>query len=223
MNEEARKAHTFICAGTKSGKSQTMLGLIRHYLTKNTKPALVILDPHGDLANDAARMVENATNDRLVYVKPGLFKGRYVAFNPFECSEEERQENALYRRQMQFRGALEQITQKKFTDAQRPFILPILGVLLHKPGTTFKDLVRFMDDEQNSDLVRYGMHQLPNEAHKEFFKSGFVGGYESTKDALKNRFSELGTRINPNLEPAAPWQTIEKKRYDNPGQVHFRG
>ena len=34
---------------------------------------------------------------------------------------------------------------------------------------------------------------------------------------------QMGTRINPNLEPAASWQAIEKKRDDNPGQVRFRG
>lgn len=192
INERARRKHTFICAGTGSGKSQTMLHLIRHYLTKNTEPALVILDPHGDLANDTARFTENASNGRLVYIKPNLFNGRQIAFNPFDCTAEERQEKALYRRQMQFRGALEQINGEPFSKAQKPFILPVLGVLLHMEGTSFKDLVRFMDDERNGDLVKYGQTALPNEVDRDFFKHRFNSrNYESTKEALGSRFSEI--------------------------------
>ncbi|MEP0987945.1 MAG: type IV secretion system DNA-binding domain-containing protein [Tateyamaria sp.] len=192
VNEENRKAHTFICAGTKSGKSQTMLHLIRHYVTVNIEPALVILDPHGDLANDVARFPENATSGRLVHIKANHIKGRKISFNPFDCPPEFRDESALYRRQKQFLGALEQINGEPFSKAQKPFLLPILGVLLHKEGCTFKDLVRFMDDNRNSDLVSYGKTQLPNEENRDFFKYRFHDKTkESSKEALSARFSDI--------------------------------
>jgi hypothetical protein len=192
INEEARKAHTFICAGTKSGKSQAMLHLIRHYVTTDTKPALVILDPHGDLADDVARFPENATSGRLVHIKANHIKGRKISFNPFDCPPEFREENALYRRQKQFLGALEQINGEAFSKAQKPFLLPILGVLLHKEGCTFKDLVRFMDDNRNGDLVSYGKSQLPNEENRDFFKYRFHDKTkESSKEALSARFSDI--------------------------------
>ena len=190
INEEARKKHTFITGGTGSGKSETIKHIIRHYLTKNTEPAIVVLDPHGDLAEDIARFEENATNDRLVYIRPTFFKGREVAINPFDFPDKD--EVSLNRGQVQFLAALEQVIGQDLTLAQKAILTPCLGVMLHQDGTTFKDLVRFMDDDKNSSLVKYGRERLPNEQDRDFFRDQFhARNFESTKEALKYRFNEI--------------------------------
>lgn len=190
INERAREKHTFITGGTGSGKSETIKTIIRHYLTKNTEPAIVVLDPHGDLAEDVARFKENADNDRLVYIRPGAFNRRTVSFNPFEFPDKD--EVSLNRGQKQFLGALQEIVGETLTKPQRALLTPCLGVLLHKDGTTLQDLVRFMDDGRNRDLVSYGAQSLPNEQDRDFFRNQFQSSnFESTKEALRYRFNEI--------------------------------
>ncbi len=190
ISEAARERHTFICAGTGSGKSQSLLHIIRHYITKNTAPALVVLDPHYDLAEDVARFRELAEQDRLVLISPGRFDDCRVAFNPFDHPAKDAK--SLNLAQLQFRGALEQIIGDEFSKAQRPLLTPCLGVLLHKDGTTFRDLVRFMDDRENADLVRYGLTDLPNPDDRAFFRNQFHSeNFNSTKQTLRYRFNDI--------------------------------
>lgn len=190
INEKARQSHTFITGGTGAGKSEAIKTLIRHYLTKNTKPALVVLDPHGDLALDVAGFKENATNDRLVYVSPSHFKGKHISFNPFDIQRTD--EISLNRAQVQFLGALEQIIGETLTRPQRALLTPCIGVLLHRKNSNFTELVRFMDDKRNRDLVQYGQNYLPNAQDKDFFQHQFNSrNFESTKEALRYRFGEI--------------------------------
>jgi len=190
ISEKSRQSHTFITGGTGAGKSETIKTLIRHYLTRNTKPALVVLDPHGDLALDVARFKENADNDRLVYIRPGHFKGKHISFNPFDITQTD--EMSLNRAQVQFLGALEQIIGENLTRPQRALLTPCIGVLLHKPNSTLTDLIRFMDDKRSQDLVQYGQRQLPNPQDRDFFTHQFYArNFESTKEALRYRFSEI--------------------------------
>lgn len=111
ISEKAREKHTFICAGTGSGKSESIKHIVGHYLTKNTEPSVFLLDPHGDLALDVAKLRENASSDRLVYIKPNLFEGHRVSFNPFDIKS--KNEAALNIAQMQFLGALSQLIGEK--------------------------------------------------------------------------------------------------------------
>ena len=190
ISEKSRQSHTFITGGTGAGKSETIKTLIRHYLTKNTKPAIVVLDPHGDLALDVARFKENAENDRLVYVRPGHFKDRHISFNPFDITKTD--EVSLNRAQVQFLGALEQIIGETLTRPQRALLTPCIGVLLHKPNSTLTELIRFMDDKRSQDLVQYGQRHLPNAQDRDFFEHQFYArNFESTKEALRYRFSEI--------------------------------
>jgi len=190
VSEKSRQSHTFITGGTGAGKSEAIKTLIRHYLTKNTKPALVVLDPHGDLALDIARFRENADNERLVYVCPSHFKGRHISFNPFDVPLTD--EVSLNRAQVQFLGALEQIIGETLTRPQRALLTPCIGVLLHRQGSTFTELVRFMDDKRCRDLVAYGQAHLPNVQDRDFFQHQFYArNFESTKEALRYRFGEI--------------------------------
>ena len=49
-----------------------------------------------------------------------------------------------------------------------------------------EDLVRFMDDSRNSDLIAHGKTQIPNEIDREFFQHEF--DLENKFQCLKNNF-----------------------------------
>lgn len=192
ISRKARQKHTFICAGSGGGKSETIKHIVRWQMKHEPEAAIVVLDPHNDLALDIARFRENATNDRLVYIQPHLFKSRFPAFNPFDFLTSEADEDRLNVAQIRFLEALEIIVGEKFTKAQRALLTPCLGVLLHKEGATFADLVTFMNDDINRELVNYGATNLPNEDDRAFFKTQFFGqNFEATKPALRYRFYEL--------------------------------
>ncbi len=52
-------------------------------------------------------------------------------------------------------------------------IHPCLSVLLRKKGSSFIDLQRFMDDDNNQDLVELGM-KSQNPQHRLFFTNQFT-------------------------------------------------
>ena len=192
VDEASRKFHTFICGGTGSGKSQSILNFIKHYLEVYTKPAMVVLDPHGDLAKDVAKFKQNATNDRLVYVKPGGYKTRHISFNPFDIPDSEKNAVTLNQLTLQYYGALEELLNMNFSDAQRALVKPCLSVILHRPNSSFLDLARFMNDDENADLIQYGANHLPNEEDANYFKGEFQeDDRDTTKSALRYRLRDL--------------------------------
>jgi len=135
-------------------------------------------------------MAPNADNNRLVFVKPGMFKGRYIGLNPFDFAP--RDEESLNIAQKHFLGAFEQILGHELSDAQQAILTPCLGVMLHREGSTLHDLIRFMDDSRNSDLMAYGCKQLPNEADRTFMRTQFDGeNFAATKQAISYRLSRI--------------------------------
>jgi len=189
ISEAARLRHSFITGGTGSGKSETVKQLIRHYETENPNTAVVVLDPHGKLAAEVAQFREHVTSDRLVLIQPGIDEGYRVGLNPFDTRD--KSINALEVQSAHLLGAFEQIVDG-FTLNMESLLTPIITTLLHRDGSTIADLVRFMDDKQNRDLIDYGRERLPYEEHRHFFEYQFHSpNYESTKDALQNRFQAL--------------------------------
>ncbi|MBL1430675.1 MAG: type IV secretion system DNA-binding domain-containing protein [Robiginitomaculum sp.] len=189
IHEAARKRHTFLTGGTGSGKSEALKLLIRHYETKQTDTALVILDPHGKLAHDVALFAEHQHNDRLVYIDPNLSSQHTPVLNAFEVSD--KSVSSLETQSAQLMAAMEQVL-AGFTLNMESLLLPCLTVLLHRDGSDLSDLVRFMDKGRNRDLVNYGIQHLPFDEHRIFFETQFFSQhFDSTKEALRNRFQSL--------------------------------
>lgn len=77
-----KRRHQYIVAGTGNGKSEYIKVLIWEELRKPVKKqsAVVLLDPHGDLAEETARFREFGSRKyarRLVYIDPMLQDGFY--------------------------------------------------------------------------------------------------------------------------------------------------
>jgi hypothetical protein len=190
VDERLRRLHSFVVGRTGSGKSVLLHNFIRHYLTRNTQPALVLLDPHGDLADMIAKDRALQKSDRLVYIQFGGFRDFYAHFNPFDLPNPT--EEKLSRAQLQFAGAVEQIIGESFTPRQRTLIRSCLAIMLHKPGATLVDLLRLLQDGQNADLVHYGQENLPNVVDRQFFAVSFADPqYKTTKLALVSRLTDI--------------------------------
>lgn len=190
VNERQRRLHSFVVGRTGAGKSVLLHNLIRHYLTRNTQPTVILFDPHGDLARRVAHDRMNTIRDRLVYIRFSGIGRRQAHFNPFDLPNPT--EVRLNHAQLQFSGAVEQIIGEPFTPRQRTLIRACLGVMLHRPNSTLVDLIRLQQDGQNADLLHYGQTKLPNVVDRQFFLGAFSDGdYRPTKHALVSRLTDI--------------------------------
>ncbi|MDJ0627633.1 MAG: hypothetical protein QNJ44_05190 [Rhodobacter sp.] len=71
--EAAAEYGTFIVGNHGSGKSEVIKQRVWHYLNKpHARETIVVIDPHGEMAPEIARMKPNHGSDRLVYIDPTL-------------------------------------------------------------------------------------------------------------------------------------------------------
>src|SRR5512132_1552281 len=85
MPERDRQRHTYVLGKSGSGKSELLKLLVYGYLRKPGSATVVVIDPHGDLAEEIARFKEHRSSDRLIYIDPYLdgSGGRMPTINPF--------------------------------------------------------------------------------------------------------------------------------------------
>ncbi len=189
ISAAARRRHSFLTGGTGSGKSEALKYLIRHYETKNTETSVIVIDPHGKLAREVAKFEEHKDSDRLVYIDPNISSDYHCVINPFET--EDISISGLETQSAQLMAAFEQIL-SGFTLNMESLLLPCLSLLLHRPDSDLSDFVRFMDKKRNADLIHYGAEHLPFDEHRAFFEHQFHSShYDSTREALRNRFQSM--------------------------------
>lgn len=190
--EDDRRRHTYITGGAGSGKSEAIKAILFHYLTRNTAPALVLIDPHGDLAEQVARWPELADGKRLVYIDPALAPGKTPVFNPLDIPDDERNPDdiAIVVKQL-IEVFPELIAGLEFTAQMRTLISACLTVLLHVPGSTLGDLMDFMDDSKNARWLEIAAEVLPGSLYRDFFRREFPDKtMDITKRGIRMRLYE---------------------------------
>lgn len=187
-----RKKHTYVVAQTGSGKSE-LLKMLAYGDIEARNRAVVIIDPHGDMVEEIARFKrfspENDYDD-LVYIDPTLKNGFSPSINPFEI--EDTSENNVAITTQELKRVINALLQGSGATAQMEAILsPCIAVLLRKKDGCFEDLQRFMDDNQNEDLIKLGLNS-PNPQHAKLFRDKFTSkGYEATKHGIYTRMQTL--------------------------------
>lgn len=79
----------------------------------------------------------------------------------------------------------------QLTGAMDGMLYNMLHTLFRKEGSSLLDLVRFVDDEQNHDLVQLGC-KTENYIIRDYFQSKFLKpSMEVTKNGLANRFNNF--------------------------------
>ena len=179
---EARESHTYIVAGSDGGKSELIKRLFISDV-KRSNESIVLFDPHGDLALECAKLVEDES--RLIYIDPFLYDDKAPVINPFEVTD--KNEKNISTRTQALVSAFEVAIGIEWSTNMEAVITPCISVLLRKDDTSIVDLQRFMDDEENSDLVKDGIHS-PLETQRNFFEKEFTKKkYSVTKEAISTK------------------------------------
>lgn len=190
ISETERRRHSYISGASGSGKTEAIKHLVHHYLSRNTSTAVVVLDPHGDLAHQIAQFRENADDDRVVYIDPLLSREHTPVFNPFVVKDTSPE--AIDVATQELVGVFLQIMKGSGLSLQMDALLkPCLSALLLKGDATIRDLKTFMDDEANGELLRLADH-LPNPEQRAFLQQDFLRDtYNPTKQSIRTRLQSL--------------------------------
>ncbi|MDK9719661.1 MAG: DUF87 domain-containing protein [Rhodospirillales bacterium] len=191
--EDARKRHTYITGQSGSGKSELLKVLLNAYLRSQAPVSLVLIDPHGDLAEQVARFPAVANSSRLVYLHPTLANGFTPTINPFELADQS--ETAVHVMAEQIASVFDELMRKAghngLSGNMGALLIPCISTLLRREGSSIRDLQTFMDDKRNRELWEIGC-QSKVPAHRSFFHERFYEKqYESTKSALYTRIQSL--------------------------------
>jgi len=196
ITEADRERHTYIVGGSGSGKTELIKVLLHHYLARNAAPALVVIDPHGDLSRQVAQWPEFAENDRLAYIAPGFGGGLFPVFNPFDIPDSERTEESVSVLVDDTIDIVQELLEKDFTTNMGTLLQACFTVLFYRPGSTFADVLRFIDKKNNHDLLEVAervfradnplLHFIRND-----LSSDALG---PTRQAVKMRFTQILSR-----------------------------
>ena len=193
LPEVDREAHTYITGKSGSGKSELLKVLIHSYARPSYKGGVVVIDPHGDFAEQVACFPEIANSGRLVYINPVLSPYCSPTINPFDIPDRSILSVAIYTEQIikVFERLFSLSGYGELSGNMVSVLQPCIATLLRTPGSTLRDLIAFMDDETNERLVRLGL-QSPDQDMRFFFANRFSSkSYESTRAGLGSRIQLL--------------------------------
>jgi hypothetical protein len=191
VSEQDRERHSYIVGGSGSGKSELLKYLIDEYLVKFPKISVVLIEPHGDLSEQVARL-KDIKKDKLVYFDPILDPNYTPIFNPFEVKNPT--DTNILKATNQLVRVFELILKDTTLTANMESVLAaVIDTLLRikdPDKKNFFELVRFLDDTRNDDLIELGKLN-PNKAHREVFEYNYKGKNVRTKEAIMNKLHKL--------------------------------
>jgi chromosomal replication initiation ATPase DnaA len=192
MSEQARQRHSYITGQSGSGKTELLKTMIHHYLTQNTDTGVILLDPHGDIAEQVAQFQENSDNDRLVYIDPFLSNDHIPVLNPFQLPHKNTPYRIIDRITEELYLVLKSILQTGFTPQMETLLRPCITTLLLMGDKDISDLQHFMDDNRNGEYVEFALKHLYNPAQVDFLEQDFhKEAYNPTKQAIKTKLQSL--------------------------------
>lgn len=189
--------HLVITGRTGSGKTEFLKSLFyqlqhsSHLKDTQKQPALILLDPHGDLCEDILSFRLNLQKpDRVWYIDPQLENGKIPCINPFWQRVAE--PFLIDVMSQQFAKAFSELIPEAGMSLQMEALLkPCLSVLLERGGCGLSDLQLFMDDTQNAKWVELGK-KSSFQVYRQFFETAFLSKkYAPTKLAIYTRLQHL--------------------------------
>lgn len=141
------------------------------------KTAIVVIDPNGDFAEQVAQFKDNQMPFRkkeMIYIDPTLSTEIFPVINPLDLPNLSTE--TLDKVVQQMHKTLLQSFKEleiKLTGAMDGMLYNMIHTLYRKEGSSLLDLVRFVDDEQNADLVASGS-QTDNFVISDYFKNKFM-------------------------------------------------
>ncbi len=201
------KKHAYILSQSGSGKSELIKlmfydfeRLSRH----NNSKSLVLIEPHGDLAQEVLMFAFNKKHkERVVYLDPFIREtaisllgedilGADYTFviNPFDLKRKTEKEIGYMTGKLS--SAFFEIINSDETFQMEAIIEACVETLLRRKDSTIADLKRFMEDEENDDLVEIGK-TIPNIERSKLMRNRFKsdGKIRTTKGSIYYRLQKL--------------------------------
>jgi len=184
------QGHSLITARTKSGKSGLLEVLINQLLELDQNDCIILIDPHGDVANKVARL-KSAGKRHIAYFNPFLSDELFPCLNPFDVVLNNEYEIDIYT-QVITKIFTEMFKDNAMSRQMDTILKPCISTLLKKGGSSLFELVKFMDDTCNKDLVELGKQISTNPVHIHCFENTFYqSNYTATKQGIMIRIQDL--------------------------------
>ena len=201
--EKARLEHSYVVGASGYGKSELLKVIIHGYVTRPDYGSVVALDPGGDFVAEIAKWQEFVGSNRLIFVRHDLARSMTPTINPLEISgvdPADTSREAVKIKQVvaqQLVGGLQEVIGSgqgaQFTLPMRTLLMPCILTLLDRPGSTLRDLQRFMNSDVNQDLIEFGASRSHYPDVETFFASGAFGKerYGVTKGSIYTKLQDL--------------------------------
>jgi hypothetical protein len=195
-------AHGYIAAGSGFGKSELIKALVFDRIIRHE--GVLVLDPHGEMAEQIARWPEVARSGRLVYIDPyiagpnGDITPVITPLNPLKHNPYK--EAAVSYLIECLRSVVDN---QEFSQRMETLLKTVLPALSHKEQPTLFDLVDIMapqpakrtpdsDDPSRGMLGFIRQHSKENAASFDFIEKDFLSpGYNVTREAIRGRLQYL--------------------------------
>lgn len=198
--------HTYVLGGTGSGKSEILKYLFYNLWNKSKerrKYSLISLEPHGKLSYELLQFHLLAEDPkRVVYLDPFLrdtatrLCGEDIlgedytfVFNPFDLPRKTPADVNYAMQELSF-SLFEILESEQASRQMKAVVRACVSTLLVNDGMSIDDLQRFMDDEDNHDLVQKGLRN-PNRKHRNFFNRFYNKNISQTKSGIYYRLLSL--------------------------------
>lgn len=193
LSESTRQKHTLIAAPNGWGKTELLKAPAHHYVASQSA-AVVIIDPHGDMARQIAQWPELHKDGRMVFLRQAPSHGSLTAsLNPFDTHG--LPPHALGMLAEHIAGALsEMVPESELTPRMHTAVRNCARVLLDVPGATLQDLRHMMKDKalpRTKELIQTGQRHRDNEL-AEYFSDKFpTDRMTVSKDGIWDRMDDL--------------------------------
>ncbi len=176
--------HLYCVAPTGEGKSVLLESLLFGLQNKFPQYSMVVIDPHGSLAENAKRFYMNSDHERVIYIDPYLEPGFTPTFNPFAIADKSLKNINFTAEQIIL--AMEEILDKEGGELSENMVNLMekcVYFLLRRDGSTMLDLLNLL----NCDA------ELFKEAQKfdTIFDDYYLKPGSKTRDALLSRTSRV--------------------------------
>ena len=193
------KAHSYIGAGSGHGKSELMKVMIHALMEKGH--GVILLDPHGDIAEQVAHWREFEKNhERLCYFSPYLAgqnaHGERLAvvpgLNPLSTLHNALDLDSVVENFIDTIAAVIG-SEGEISSRMKTLLKPCLYTLAKYPETTLYDLLAFISESEpdNAPWVDRAKRTLTNRSQLDTLQSFFDKHYSTTKNAVRDRLRAL--------------------------------
>jgi len=195
FSDRVRACHTYITGASSSGKSELMKSIIIGHILRNNC-SVVLIEPHGDLAKQIYKskiFLDKPQAERLIIIEPNFdhhltpiinIFDQFIIKNEFDLDRISQEYTKTFATIFEDLGEVP-------TGRMKTILGHCITVILRKKDSSIRDLLRFMTNTDNADLIDLGTKDN-NQTTADFFRNEFENEtYKHTKNGIYDRLQGL--------------------------------